>query len=159
MVADLIIVFLVIASLEWVFLNKLRPVIAKENIFNTPRIEQYFKQRKWIMGHFVGAVNFIKSGDYDNIGLYYAKSEWEYPFWVLLNEGREKKVRIEHVNVKNSTTDKYDEKSFQGFVPDVVIGIKIKGEKQVMCNGYTYAEEWASGPFRVFVIENSKAGD
>jgi hypothetical protein len=105
----LIAVLLVLQSTLWVFHNYTRPIIAKHNIFNTSRIEQYFINRPDLMESYVTTSQEIVKNDPEKIGLIIRGDDWEYPFWILtdaLNKG----IQIHHTQVKNisSTLEKAD---------------------------------------------------
>lgn len=73
----------------------------------------YFAARYDEMAVYFPLVDQIKSGQYDEVGLYLMKADdFEYPFWEMLDD-----CRLEHVLVSNETAVYADEK----FVPDCII--------------------------------------
>lgn len=152
----LIAVFLIWASFFRLFLSKPRPWVGKDNIFNTPRIEQYFFERKWLQQSFIEISALIKSKGCRDIGLYYERPEWDYPFWVFLKQNSIEKVRIMHVNVENISLSRAG-RSYFDFKPCAVIAVFKKetpeGRQKMVVNGENYTRRLISGPFQVFVKE------
>ena len=150
------VIFLMCVSFPRLFLSKPRPWVGKDNIFNTPRIEQYFFERKWLQQSFIQISDLIKSKGCHDIGLYYERPEWDYPFWVFLRQSSIEKVRIMHVNVDNISLSIAGESYFD-FKPCAVIAVFKKetpeGREKLIVNGGIYARKMVSGPFQVFLKE------
>jgi Dolichyl-phosphate-mannose-protein mannosyltransferase len=120
-------VFLILASFPWLFCNTTRPIIKKNNIFNTKRIEQYFVNMPAIKIPYKKIAAEISSKKYTNIGLQTKREVFEYPLWVLLKNDN---CRFEHVNVKNiSKTIRTDD-----FRPDVIISNNNELIKLIKCD-------------------------
>ena len=118
-IANATVVVLLLAALPWLFYNELRPVIARENIINTSRIDQYFKYRPHLKEPYIHTTDSIRASGCMDVGIKIGYEDWEYPFWVLLNERDEagESVRIEHVNIENVTMIKALGEPFEGFKP------------------------------------------
>lgn len=104
-------VLLVFQSTLWVFHNYTRPIIAKKNIFNTSRIEQYFKNRPELMEAYIVVSKEIIKNNPKKIGLIIGGDDWEYPLWVLTN-ALKKGIQIRHTQVNNISSileDPHDE--------------------------------------------------
>jgi len=145
-------VFLILTSFPWVFSNDSRPFIKNfrasksENVFNTSRIEQYFRNWPGLKDPYMGAVQFIKSKGCLDIGIILDEDDWEYPFFVLLQKNTTHMFRIEHVDVNNISSVKYGVYPFNDFNPSAIISLKY-GQKDTIVNKDTvYVKEWSSAP-------------
>jgi hypothetical protein len=155
-IAIFIVTFLLISSLPWVFYNRYRPIIDSNNIFQTPRIEQYFSNRPFLKGTYTGAVEFLNSKKCSNIGLSMGNDPWEYPLWVLLQQNNQKVVKIQHINVTNISASLEKEAYFQDFEPCGIISMETKKSKQkksleINFKGQTYVRSWDSPELGVFI--------
>ncbi|MCL6752687.1 glycosyltransferase family 39 protein [Nostoc sp. CCCryo 231-06] len=155
-IAIFIVTFLLISSLPWVFFNRYRPIIHSNNIFQMPRIEQYFSNRPFLKGTYTGAVEFLNSKKCSNIGLSMGNDPWEYPLWVLLQQNNRKVVKIQHINVTNISASLEKEAYFQDFEPCGIISMETKKSKQkksleINFKGQTYVRSWDSPELGVFI--------
>ena len=145
-------VFLILSSFPWIFFNDSRPLIKNfraskiENIFNTSRIEQYFRNWRGFKDPYMGAVQFIKSKGCSDVGIILDENDWEYPFFVLLQKNNTRVFRIEHVNVNNISAIKYSIYPFNDFNPCAIISIKSGHENKIVNKDTVYVKEWSSGP-------------
>ena len=119
--ANVVVALLILTALPWLFYNELRPVVARENIFNTTRIDQYFKYRAHLKEPYLHTTEAILARGCTDIGLKIGHEDWEYPFWILLNRPGEGAVRIEHVNVENISKIKALDEPFVSFKPCYLI--------------------------------------
>lgn len=155
-IAIFIVTFLLISSLPWVFFNRYRPIIDSNNIFQTPRIEQYFSNRPFLKGTYTGAVEFLNSKKCSNVGLSMGNDPWEYPLWVLLQQNNQKLLKIQHINVNNISANLEKEAYFQDFEPCGIISMETKKSKQkksleINFKGQTYVRSWDSPELGVFI--------
>jgi len=90
-----------LSSMPWVWDNKTRSFFKRRNIFNTPRLEQYFYNKHGHFYSFKKAIEEIKSTGCFNVGFHTSPDGWEYPYWILLKENNPHSFRFEHVHVKN----------------------------------------------------------
>lgn len=145
-------VFLILSSFPWVFFNDSRPLIKNfraskiENIFNTRRIDQYFRNWRGFKNPYMEAVQFIKSKGCSDVGIILDEDDWEYPFFVLLQKNNTQVFRIEHVNVNNISAMKYSIYPFNDFNPCAIISIKSGHEDKIVNKDTVYVKEWSSGP-------------
>lgn len=140
-VANSIIIMLIVSSLPWLFQNKTRKLFGENNIFHTARIDQYFSGRRYLKVPYVEATNYIKLKGYSDIGLYMGPNDWEYPFWVLLKNNDSRRLRIEHIGVKNQSAIIYPTYHFCNFIPDAIISLdEGKEKKEMAINGRSYAQ-------------------
>ncbi|MBF0553681.1 MAG: glycosyltransferase family 39 protein [Nitrospirae bacterium] len=143
------IALVLLSSLPWVFLNERRPLIAKNNIFVTGRISQYFINRPEIKEPYTGAAAIIQSKGCTSIGLSLPNDDtWEYPLWILLNRPAAN-MRIEHINVKNESARYSTQYPFNNFVPCAVISLRPEERAGFILNNFDYVKEWESGPVMV----------
>lgn len=151
-IANFIGVFLILSSFPWVFFNYSRPLIKDfrtskiENIFNTSRIEQYFRNWRGFKDPYMEAVQFIKSKGCSDVGIILDEDDWEYPFFVLLQKNNTRVFRIEHVNVNNISAIKYSIYPFNDFNPCAIISLKSGQENKIVNKDTVYVKEWSSGP-------------
>jgi len=114
------IVFLV-ASLPWVLGNQSRPIIAKKNIFNVPRINQYFKNNPGFQHSYVGAIKNTCLQGCSDIGLQISGDTWEYPLWIIMAQSKKSDFRMEHVDIKNEYAKKLTGPLFSDFSPCAIV--------------------------------------
>ena len=155
--ANYLMTILIVLSMPWVFHNQFRPIVASHNIFNTPRIEQYFFQREWLQNPYIDSRNFIKTKECYEIGLYFPDERlWEYPFWILLKENEKQNYRIEHVLAKNISAVKLNVEPHKSFIPCTLIASPVGdskdgGEKEIVIRNTVYMREWSQPPVSVYV--------
>ncbi len=99
--AHLFMIALLLLSLPWVLLNRSRPMIGRENIFNSSRMSLYFANNPDLFGRYASVADALRIGRCGRVGLVMGENDWEYPLWVMLREGAHAPVLIEHVDVKN----------------------------------------------------------
>jgi len=151
-IANFIAVFFILSSFPWVFFNDSRPLIKNfraskiENIFNTSRIEQYFRNWRGFKDPYMEAVQFIKSKGCSDVGIILDEDDWEYPFFVLLQKNTTQVFRIEHVNVNNISAIKYSIYPFNDFNPCAIISLKSGQENKIVNKDTVYVKEWSSRP-------------
>ncbi|OGW75566.1 MAG: hypothetical protein A2Z72_01445 [Omnitrophica bacterium RBG_13_46_9] len=157
-IMNLIILICVFYSVPWVFRGNPRPLIGEKNIFNMPRIEQYFRTRIWLKDYYVEMASFVKSRHYSEIGLLAAKP-WEYPLWVVLEEDHMQKIRIEYVGVDNISAKLCDTYPFKDFDPQAIVSFYDETafeDKKIFNKNISYIQQWSSGPLKVFIRDRSQ---
>ena len=151
-VTNFIGVFLILTSFPWLYSNDSRPFVKTfgaseiENIFNTPRIEQYFRNSPCLKDPYMEAVQFIKSKGCSDVGIILGEDDWEYPFFVLLQKDNTRVFRIEHVNVSNISAIKYNIYPFNDFNPSAIISFKSRQKDKIVNKGTVYVKAWSSAP-------------
>ncbi|NLO90696.1 MAG: hypothetical protein GX410_01720 [Elusimicrobia bacterium] len=90
---------LALASSYWLLCNVRKPVLARHNIFNMPRWEQYLLGRPGNGGNYLAVAELVRKSGCGDIGLVLGPDSWEYPFWLLLSPDGSR--RLEHVEVSN----------------------------------------------------------
>lgn len=154
-VIHFIAIVLILSALPWVFFNRYRPVIDSNNIFQTPRVEQYFKNRPKLQQPYVQAVQFLKSKQCNKIGLMMGQDTWEYPLWVIMQQYEESQFQIRHINVFNASSVK-ENLSETKFNPCGVIYMYTKRSKlekveQIKFNNNTFVQGWDLAPVSVLM--------
>jgi len=95
-----------LASLPFLFDSVTKPLFGSRSVFVTPRTEQYFAANPSLMSSYTEVGRYLNDGHCERVGLYGFGNDFEYPLWVLINEGREANpIRIEHIEVGNITKD------------------------------------------------------
>lgn len=93
-----------LCAAPWLVFNPSRPLAGAGNIFQTPRLEQYFANNPGYVYSYLGAVKLAQAHNCRDIGLAFGGDSWEYPLWPLSRHVLGRPVRIEHVLVKNVTS-------------------------------------------------------
>lgn len=158
-IANLLVILLIVTSLPWVFQNKFRPIVAEQNIFNTPRMTQYFINRPHLEPSYTEAARTVNNLGCEKVGLSLGRGitvgneYWEYPLWTLL-KAQNPQIELQHIqpeNVSNSLSNRYPHKNF---MPCAIIAIRQNPElsvKQINFKNRIYRETWAKQPVNVLV--------
>jgi hypothetical protein len=143
---------LILLSVPYVFLNKSKKFMGENNIFALKWPDRYFFTRPERGRAYRGAVNYIKSKKYSDIGVILEENDWEYPFFVLFaDEKSGRPFRIEHVNVDNVSSVRYGVRRFRDFSPSAVISLGAPEKDTLTVKGASFAKEWSEGGVDVFV--------
>jgi hypothetical protein len=145
----LIAILLISASTLYVFRNETRPLLVtngNNSIFNRNRIDQLFTYHQNFRDAHFNATHFIDALDCSEIGLIIGDEDLEYPFWILLQEVRRTRIRIEHVNVTNISAIKATVSPFAGFSPCAIIAVEADHNTAPIAEGSVYTKAWSSGP-------------
>lgn len=148
--ANLIAAILLVAAFPWVFYNQNHPLIKKNNIFNTAKTDQYFSDSPELREPYIEAAKFLKSQDCTDLGLSFGFDSREYPLWVLLQEKDDKAFRIEHINVKNITAEKYKTNPFARFSPCLILSDGTEPDKEIFTEKGFYVRVFSSGSVSIF---------
>jgi hypothetical protein len=93
-----------LASLPFLFDSVTKPLFGSRSVLVTSRTEQYFAANPSLMSSYTEVGRYLNDGHCQRVGLYGFGNDFEYPLWVLINEGREANpIRIEHIEVGNIT--------------------------------------------------------
>ena len=151
------ILFFLLASVPWIVFGLDRPLLGSHSVLTTPRLTQYFVNRPYLEAPYLGAAHFLQSTGCKNLGLYIAGADdwgypvgmegWEYPFWVLLNPGNQPGLRIEHVNILNSSAPLAHDAPYATYHPCAIIALRFLTNQSgtLSSNGETYSRAWSSG--------------
>ena len=165
-ITNSLVIITVISSLLWVFFNMDRPLIFPTNaklkpinygnIFNTSRIDQYFTHRKELKEPYMEVVSILNERQCSDVGLSLQGDDWEYPFWVLLQNNLAKKYTIRQVNVPNSSSKKFDIYPYNEFFPCAIIDLKNSDLDQ---SSDRYIKVWSKNSISLFIIKKSGVVD
>lgn len=156
-------VILLVTSMQFVVLNKIRPIATEKNIFNTTRNEIYFNQRLRLIQPYFDTAKFMQTTNCRDVGLSLGAEKvpdghyWEYPFWVLLNDNKDKIYRFKHIlNPENFYALKpeiYPDKDFQ---PCAIIAVRREQKNTVaklIFQNKQYVAKWVSNPITILLPE------
>jgi hypothetical protein len=163
--ANVIALVLVLATYPSLFTSTPRPLLGTHNVLVTNRLNQYFEELpRGAEAWFVGATQFIKAHGCSQVGLLAGSwNDWEYPWWVLLQQSPTSLSRLEHVQVNNPSAALADRKPFDRFDPCAIIEMQWRPETiiatnysnkkrdEVLMPGGVYTSAWALGPVQVFL--------
>ncbi|NEQ17571.1 MAG: hypothetical protein F6K44_29140, partial [Moorea sp. SIO3E2] len=157
-VANVIAVLLIITSLPWALSGRERPLLGANSIFNTSRTEQYFNSRSRIQSGYLGAIDVLKSSKCTDIGLYLGDNDWEYPLWILLQEQTDSPVRIEHINVKNTSASKSELSTNSKFIPCGIFSTKPEPDQtnqaeEITYQNRIYPQAWSKDKVKIFLSQ------
>ena len=94
--------------------SDLRPVLRKDSVLLTSRVDQYFAARPELRDPYLSAAAYVRSTGDERVGYVGAGDDWEYPLWVLLGEGGTD-VELDSVQVANAS------RRYERPPPDVLI--------------------------------------
>ena len=110
-----LILVLTFTSMPYVFRNNFRRLVSnkKQTVFNTSRLEQYFRNDSSLYPPYVQAAGEVAGRQCADVGLYMGFNTWDYPLGVMLQQGLHQKVRLEHVNISDLTPQNYPSGPFR----------------------------------------------
>ncbi len=104
----------------FLFYNESRPWLAKENVFNLSRNEQYFKNNSSLQKPFEEISDLIHQMKLNDIGWISGGDTWEYPMWVMLDDVKD--LRMENVLTTSETANiEISVGKYNSFLPDALI--------------------------------------
>ncbi len=92
---------LLVASLPWLVKNESRPLLARQNVLNTPRAEQYFANWRGLYPETRSAVQHLAAVGCSHVAVMLSWNDYEYPLWRLAAGEGLPALRLSHVNVRN----------------------------------------------------------
>jgi 4-amino-4-deoxy-L-arabinose transferase-like glycosyltransferase len=149
--ANLIMVILLLGAMPWVVHNSSRPLIGERSIVGTDRDARYFANWPSLYEPYKRSAQFLSRSGCSDIGLILGGDDFEYPFWVFLNEHNGRKVRLEHVNVRNISRTEEMNYPFAYFTPCAVIVVGTDQSSELHVANATYFRESFADPVGVFV--------
>ncbi len=136
-IANTTMTIVLLVALPSVFLNQSRPILGAQNIFDTSRAEQYFRNDHSLWFSYPRAIQSLSGSQCGQIGLYLDGGSWEYPLWTFLQQELGKGIRIESVNVENVSAKEYSR--FPEFTPCAVIVANPLPVDNFQVNGISYS--------------------
>ena len=149
-ITNLCMALLIVVALPWVFLNSTRPILGKNSIFTTSRIEQYFINSRSLMRPYFESAQILSHLHCSDIGLITGMSGFEYPLWILLRENTSEIVRIEHVNVTNISQGLYSGNHLNKSNKCAIFTLKSNPKNTVSIGNSVYSREWSSGRVNLY---------
>jgi hypothetical protein len=149
-IANSIVVLLMLSSLPWVLWNSSRSLIGFRSIFPDRRIDQYFRNRPYLKNPYLLATDYVKSRGCTNIGLLGSENFWEYPFWILLKQNSGQPVRIEHISVKNVSSQKADMFHRNDDIPCAIISVGLEQSTTLRINNMVFDKSFERDQVIVF---------
>jgi hypothetical protein len=138
------------AALPWLFLNSSRPLLRPENIFNTPRGEQYFANDPSLAAPYRQAVQILAERGCGQVGLVSGEDGWEYPLWVFLREQMGASIHVQHVNVTNISQSRPETGRLAAADLCALVKFSADDAGTVMVEGLPFTREWASGSLSLY---------
>lgn len=143
---------LVLGALPWVFLNDLRPLVGRGNIFRSDRNSLYFRAQASEQASYVGAVDFVaesSSGACREVGVYMDVNDPEYLLWVLLQQKVGGNILLELVDVQNISIRASG--NFPQFTPCAIFVVNPPPPGGFEMGGRLYRPAWTSEVLSVFL--------
>jgi hypothetical protein len=101
---------LLIAAMPWTFSNETRPLVHFSKgegimfpLLTVDRNLLYFVNRLDLYDKYVQIAGDVQRKNAASIGLILTGDGWEYPLWVLINQGDHRPVRFEHIEIENAS--------------------------------------------------------
>ena len=95
----------------------------------------------------------MKEKELSRLGLVLGGDSWEYPLWQLLKDT--KKLRIEHIDVKNKTSQAKGQAVFRDFLPEAIMTSKweLAEKDSYTFDGKNYHSVYQRENINLFVTE------
>jgi hypothetical protein len=149
-------IMLAISALPWVTLNRYRPMIGSNNIFQVARSEQYFARQPSLSQPYREAANFLKAKSCAKIGLE-LNDPYEYPLWASLQAAKITPLQIQHVNVKDFSSALSLKAEFNTFMPCAIFHLAGQDQQDetipssIDYQGESYMHQWEMGRVSIFM--------
>jgi len=153
-IANSFVMLLVLAALPWVLRNGSRPLLEKNNIFTTSRIEQYFINRPNLSEPYSQSTQILSELHCSDVGLMMGEDDWEYPLWILLNEKTTGTIRLEHIQVNNNSRREVTDNQPGTFTPCAILSVNIQAQPGVLIGDKIYLHRWSAAPVSIYTPEN-----
>lgn len=146
---------LMVTALPWVIYNPARPVLGKNSIFTTNRMEQYFNTYPSLADPYIESAQFISGLNCSDVGLDISFDRWEYPLWIFLRGRNNPAIRLEHVNVVNISRQTQDENHPGSFSPCAIFSDNVNPPDVISMRDTIFLRKWSSGSFSVYTGTSS----
>lgn len=138
-------VLLVIAALPAVLWNTSRPLVGADSVLRRDRLDLYFRGDRQAMTTYLSAAQAFQRLDCDLLGIDTQAGEvLEYPFWLLTEDVRHGRTRIEHVGGAQLPTP-----SGPRFAPCAIVAWNHPIENYAY-EGRLYPRVWASPMMTIY---------
>ena len=142
-------IILLTITAPWLLQNRSKPILAKKNIFNTSRIQQYFINSPKMEYSFLSAAREVRSNKCDEVGLLLDFNSWEYPFWVLLPDTRLENIMVENISQERTGFPRGD------FRPCAIISNRQEEKNNINYNGTSFIRVRKLNSLNVFLKDSS----
>lgn len=139
---------LLVPSLYPLLWGQARPLFGPENIFHTPRREQYFMM--WSTrrrNDLLATIDYLATRRDTVVGLRLEKNTPEYAFWILLPEVAAGRARLCHVNVPNRSRNL---QSAEACRPTAIVTDQ-SSEMALTVNAVPYTRGWLVGNYGIYL--------
>lgn len=150
-VANLCVVTLIVGALPFLLINQSRPIIGQESILAHSRTDLYFRNLPSLIEPYKNSTRFVLKAQCSDIGLVVGIDDWEYPFWVLLQENYNRTIRIEHVNVENISQIKSLANPFNTFTPCAIFVLSNDLPNEINIRDVSYLRKMIFNSIGVFM--------
>jgi hypothetical protein len=143
-------VLLMVTTLPWVLLNWSRPILGKNSIFTTSRIEQYFKNRPTLADPYIKSAHILADMHCSDVGLLLGGDDWEYPLWMLLREKATSSIYVEHINVSNVSHQKHNVNHLDETDACAIFAVSADLPDTISVGNSVYSQRWSSDSVGVY---------
>ena len=148
---------LLVLGLPWLLNCEQRPIIRKNNIFNTSRTNLLFthtvRPSQNNRDDYYAAQAYLKSKPLTQLGHYSDTFTREYITWVLFSADHPG-LRIQHVNVRDVSKCKSELPRFRDFQPEAILLVNRRQEDSLIVNDVEYTKHWSSGRLAIYEKES-----
>ena len=143
----LVVLGLCLMSLRYVFQNPTRPLVGRDNVLITNRLNQYFSSSPDKFMSYQQVSMAIGDQQCTDIGLMTNIDDWEYPLWVMTEESGSH-IHFEHILVDNPSGTLET-----GFAPCAIIVTYPIQEQTVTYRSREFTKIQEDGPLSLFVLQ------
>ncbi|MFC1762125.1 hypothetical protein ACFL6U_08595 [Planctomycetota bacterium] len=144
---------LLVLGLPWLLNCEQRPIIRKNNIFNTSRNDLLFTHNNHPgqnnRDDYYAAQAYLKSKPLTQLGHYSDTFTREYLTWVFFGPDHPG-LRIQHVNVRDISQCKSELPRFRDFQPEAIFLVNRRQDDSLMVNDVEYTKQWSSGRLAIY---------
>jgi hypothetical protein len=144
-------VILLLGALPYLLNNQSRPLTGEDSILIADRTQMYFRNRPLLTQPYIDTMQYILENRCSEIGLVLEEGDWEYPLWVLKEQGHTQTIRIEHVHVANASQVKSSEHPYDAFAPCAVIVLGSLSPEKLQVSNVTFLRKMISPPVSVYM--------
>ena len=139
-------------SIPWIVENESRPLLGRDSVFVSPRVDQYFKNRGDLRVSYLAAVQRVRDARCSRVGLWIAENP-EYPLWVLLTpDGGAARPRIDHLWVHNESRRLPSPLGDPSDPCAILVTFELSGTPETLSyRGFQYGLNFRSPPVSLFL--------
>jgi dolichyl-phosphate-mannose-protein mannosyltransferase len=151
-VAPVLALGLLAASIPWLVDNESRPLIGRESVLVTSRVDQYFKNRNDLRVSYPEAVQRVRDARCSHVGLWIGENP-EYPLWILLTqEPGAARPRLDHLDVHNESRRLPSPLRDSSDPCAIVVTFELSGDpRMVTYRGSEYGLNFRAPPVSLFL--------